>query len=421
MNSILPNNCVESHSLFFPDKTMIPAPSRRQFLASAAAASTGTALSSIAQGESAMSVAVIGHTGRGNFGHGLDTMWFQVPGTKVTAVSDPDEAGLKKAKEKLKLGDDDTFSDFRVMLKETQPDLVAVCPRHVDQHAEMAIAAAHSSAKGIYIEKPFCRDLDEADRIVAACRETNTKLAIAHRNRYHPVLPVIRDLIADGTIGDLLEIRLRGKEDQRGGLLDLWVLGSHLLNLAHFFAGNPTACSASVYRDGNIVTADDVAEGSEGVGPLAGNEVHARWETESGTPVFFDSIQNAGTREAGFGLQLVGTKGIIDLRADREPLAHILTGNPQNPTAEERKWVPITSAGIGKPEPVAEVKRLVGGHLAPATDLIAAIKEDRLTLCNEEDGRWITEMILGVFASHREGGKRVPVPLKNRTNAFVNW
>ncbi|MDB2497482.1 Gfo/Idh/MocA family oxidoreductase [Verrucomicrobiales bacterium] len=395
--------------------------SRRQVLTSALAASACHALSPYGFGQENLSVAVIGHTGRGNFGHGLDTLWLNLPETSIIAVSDPDEAGREKARKKLKLEESAAFAYYKVMLEKAAPHIAAVAPRHVDQHADMAVAAAHSPARGIYIEKPFCRDLAEADRIVTACKETNTKLAIAHRNRYHPVLPVIQDIVADGTIGQLLEIRLRGKEDQRGGLLDLWVLGSHLLNLAHYFAGNPTSCSANVYQDGRLITKKDVVEGSEGVGPLAGNEVHARWDTDSGTPIFFDSIQNAGTREAGFGLQLIGTKGIIDLRADREPLAHILSGNPQQPSTEPRKWVPITSAGIGKPEPTENINQLVGGHIAAAKDLIAAIEEDRPTLCNEEDGRWITEMTLGVFASHREGGKSVSLPLKNRKNAFADW
>ena len=40
-----------------------------------------------------------------------------------------------------------------------------------------------------------------------------------------------RDLIEAGRIGQVLEIRARVKEDQRGGGEDLWVLGSHVLDL----------------------------------------------------------------------------------------------------------------------------------------------------------------------------------------------
>ncbi|MBP6785091.1 MAG: Gfo/Idh/MocA family oxidoreductase [Verrucomicrobiales bacterium] len=359
-------------------------------------------------------VGVIGHTGRGDYGHGLDTVWLGLPETKIIAVSDPDEAGRGKAIERLRLGKDGGFADYTKMLDTAKPELVAIGPRHVDQHHDMVIAAVAAGVKGIYIEKPFCRYLTEADAIVTACKKQGTKLAIAHRNRYHPVLPVIARLIEEGAIGRWLEIRARGKEDARGGSLDLWVLGSHLLNLCDYFAGTPLRCSAAVLQDGRHVTKGDVREGAEGIGPLAGNEVHARFETERHIPVYFDSVATAGTKEAGFGLQLIGTEGIIDLRGDADPLAHYLAGSPFRPTSETKAWTPISSAGIGKPEPIADIRALVGGHQAPVRDLIDAIKNDRAPLCSDTDGRTILEMIMSVFESHCQGGANVTIPLESR-------
>ena len=43
------------------------------------------------------------------------------------------------------------------MLAEVKPDIVSLCMRHIDCHAEMAIAAAESGVKGIFMEKPFVR------------------------------------------------------------------------------------------------------------------------------------------------------------------------------------------------------------------------------------------------------------------------
>ncbi len=395
---------------------------RREHLQAIIAASTAGAVAPLLRAaENPWRVAVIGHTGRGDFGHGLDTVWLDFPGTEVVAVSDPVEEGLEKAVAKLKLAPEAGFADYRKMLAETSPDLVAVAPRHVDQHAEMAIAAAEAGAHGIYIEKPFTRDLKEADAVVAACQTHGTKLAIAHRNRYHPVLPVVRDLIDEGKIGTLLEIRARGKEDARGGCQDLWVLGSHLLNLIPYFAGDPVACTAGLYADGRLATPEDVIEGAEGIGLIAGNAVHARYEMASGIPLFFDSIQNAGGRDAGFGLQFVGTEGIIDLRADREPFAHYRSGSPFLPDSKATNWVPITSAGIGKPEPITDIRLQVGGHHAALHDLIAAIEEDRLTQCSEKDGRTVVAMTMAVFASHVAGGRRIEFPLTEKENPLIGF
>ncbi len=280
---------------------------RRHFLATTSAAAASLPSLQAAQGGK-LKVAVIGHSGRGAYGHGLDTMWLQVPETEIVGVADADEKGLAGAVTKLKLKSEQGFAEYAKMLATVKPDIVAIGPRHVDQHRDMLLAAINSGAKGIYIEKPFVRTLAEADEVLAAAKAKNVKISIAHRNRFHPVLPVVQKLIDDGTVGQVLEMRGRGKEDQRGGGLDLWVLGTHVMNLACYFGGKPLECSAVVLQNGKPVTKADVAEGAEGIGLLAGNEVHARYQMERGMPVYFDSIQNAGVKEAAFGLQIIGTK-----------------------------------------------------------------------------------------------------------------
>ncbi len=389
---------------------------RRQFLATSTAASFAFATPG-ADAPARLRVAVIGHTGRGDYGHGVDTMWLRVPETELVAVADEDAKGLAAAQQRLSVKNG--FADYRKMLVETKPDIVAIGMRHVDQHRDVILAVATSGARGIYMEKPFCRTPAEADQIVAACEQKNVKLALAHRNRWHPVLPAIDKLVKEDAIGRLLELRARGKEDARGGSLDLWVLGSHLLNLICYFGGPPRGCSATVLQDGQPVTRADVKDGAEGVGPLAGNEVHARFDMERGVPAYFDSVAKAGVPAAGFGLQLVGTKGIIDLRVDQDPVAHYLAGNPFRPVKEPRIWVPISTAGIGQPEPVADLGRQVMGHLVGARDLIAAIRENRPPLCSARDGQTTVEMIAAVFESHRLQGQRVGFPLAARDNPLA--
>jgi len=362
-------------------------------------------------------VAIIGHTGRGNYGHGLDTMWQYLPQTHVVAIADADPSGLAAAKTKLKI--DHSYADYTTMLNEVKPDLVAIGPRHIDQHLAMVLAATQAGARGIYMEKPFCRSPKEADEIIAACTESNTKLALAHRNRYHPALQACQKLIADGTIGRLLEVRCRGKEDTRGGTLDLWVLGCHLFNLATVFMGAPKACTASLYQDGQPVTKAHVIDGSEGIGALAGNEVHARFEMENGLPLFFDSVQNAGTRDAGFGLQLIGNAGVIDLRIDAEPLAHLRLGNPFNPRTATQPWQPIHSDGLSPKEPIPNLGKDVSSHTTAGRDLIDAIEQNRPPLCDAEAARTAIEMICAILESHRHAAQTISFPLKTRQNPLT--
>src|SRR5205823_14683799 len=94
--------------------------------------------------------------------------------------------------------------------------------------------------------KPMCRNLVEADEMVAVCEKHHVKLAIAHQTRYSPRLQRVKDLIADGRIGELLEMRGRGKEDSRVGGEDMMVLGTHIFDLMRFIAGDARSCAARV-------------------------------------------------------------------------------------------------------------------------------------------------------------------------------
>lgn len=391
---------------------------RRHFLTTAPGIilSSPLLLSALGNEGSKQSVAIIGHTGRGGFGHGLDTVWTRFPETEIVAVADANPAGLEEEKKKLNVKNG--FSDYHVMLEQVKPDFAAVCPRHIDQHLDMILAAIQAGVKGIYIEKPFCRTPEEADQIVAESRKHNTKIAVAHRNRYHPVIHVINRMIDDGELGQVLEIRGRGKGDRRGGAEDLWVLGSHVLNLVMFFGGKPKSCSAVMLQDGRPVTKSDVRDGAEGLGPLAGNELHARFELDKGITAYFDSIADDGTQNAGFGLQIIGSKGTVSIQCDREPLAWLIPGNPFMPKTEPQKWIPISTAGVGKPETRKDLIHDVQHHDTAIRDLIDSVKEDREPLCNAEEAALIIEAIFSVFESHRQDGLAVSFPLKNRKNAL---
>lgn len=388
---------------------------RRSFL-STAAASLAIHDLGLADEVPTLRVAVIGHTGRGDYGHGLDTVWLKIPKAKVVGVADADPAGLAAATTRLHATAG--FSDYREMLQTVKPDVVAICPRHPDQHLEMALATIDSGAKGIYMEKPFCRTPEEADQIIAASDSSGVKIAIAHRNRYHPTLQAIDKLISEGAIGKPLEIRGRGKGDQRGGAEDLWVLGTHVLNLIHYFGGQPSTCSAILRQDGRSVGLTDVRPGNEALGPLAGNEVHARYELENGMIAYFDSIANDGTQGLGFGLQILGSEGLIDVKSDRFPLAHLVSGNPFQPTQSARPWIPISSAGAGKPEPIANLKELIAGNVIPVRDLLNSINTPRQPLCDAREGAMTTEMVCSTFASHLAGGRAIELPLASRKHPF---
>jgi len=388
---------------------------RRSFLAvasSAAIASASTPLPNTKR-----RVAVIGHSGRGNYGHGLDTVWQQISDAEIVAVADADMNGLAKATKRLKV--QKGFTDYRVMLSEVRPEFVSVCPRHPDQHHDMALAAIEAGVKGVYIEKPFCRSPAEADSLIAACEQHGATIAVAHRNRYHPALKQIDKLIESGQPGKLLHILGRGKGDRRGGGEDLWVLGGHVLNLVEYFAGRITSCSATMLQDGRRITADDVKPGAEGLGPLAANEIHARYQTERGITAYYDSIANDGVGRFAYCMQLIFSKGVITWHIDNNPVAYFAPGNPFAPPNNTQPWIPITTEGIGGPETQPDVVHDVQHHVAGVRDLIDAVDNKRVPLCDVHAGAATVEAICAVFESHRQNGAIVDFPLKERQNALT--
>lgn len=345
-------------------------------------------------------VAVIGSTGRGDYGHGLDVMWRDVPRTQVVAVADDNPQGLAATAKKL--GVDRTYADYRQLLDEVKPDIAAIAMRWIDRHAEIATACAERGIH-MYMEKPFCRTLAEADAVIRACEMTHTRLALAMITRYSPKFDRVRELLAGGAIGQVLEFRGRGKEDPRGGAEDLWVLGSHIMNLSAEYGGKPEWCFAQVKQQGRPIRRSDVIEGNEGLGPLAGDDVRATYGLASGATATFQSTRGAAGNPSRFALQIYGSRGILEIATGYLPTVKLLEDPGWCPGRSGATWKDVSSAGVNEPEPITN-PAASAGNVAAANDLIAAIEAQREPLCNGVAGRTAMEMILAVFESQRAGG-----------------
>jgi len=365
-------------------------------------------------------VGVIGNTDRGGYGHGLDRVWLNIPQTKIVGVADPNSKGLAQTVKKLRAPKG--YADYRKMLDECKPDLVSIGMQYLDQHREVVTAVAESGVRGIYMEKPLCRTLEEADQMVAVCRKHNVKLALAFQCQYFQKLKVIREIIDSGKLGRVLEIRARGKEDHRGGPIDLWVLGTRMLASMKFLCGDPLSCFGIVLQDGRPVTRKDVRDcESYGIGPLAGNEVHAMYRFSNGVTGYFDSTQGEGApRPWRYDIRIFGSKGVLHVPSTKYHLSPVqfLPDPLWSPGRSGKEWIPVSSAGIGKAESGEDQLTHHKGNVLAVKDLIAAIEQDRQPLANLQEARTNLEMIVAVFESHRTGGM-VSFPLKNRKNPFT--
>jgi len=73
-------------------------------------------------------------------------------------------------------------------------------------HAEWTIKALRAG-KPVLCEKPLCGTLAEVEQVLAVAEETGTLLWEAFVFPFHPQFAAVQKLLADGAIGDLLEIQ----------------------------------------------------------------------------------------------------------------------------------------------------------------------------------------------------------------------
>ena len=392
---------------------------RRTLLAGAVGLTAAAALGARAPRKQ-YRVGLIGHTGRGGYGHGLDSLWRDVPRGKIVAVADPNPKGLAQAIKRT--GASKGYADYREMLDQSKPDILTIGPTYIDKHCEMVLAAAERKVRGIYIEKPLCRTLEEADKMVAACEKHNVKLAMAHQSFYVPRMKAVAEIIRSGKLGKVLEFRGRCKEDNRGGGIGLWVLGTRILAMMKHYGGDPVSCTATVLQDKRPITAKHVKNcESYGIGPLAGDEIHAMYRLAGGAIGYFDSVKRAGAGwPSRYGMQVFGTKGVLDIHSSELffPSIYFLDDPLWYPGQSGKKWVPVTSAGIGKTERLKGENSHHGGNVLAVKDLIESIEKDRQPLASLAEARANLEMIVAVYESVRLGAAAT-FPLKNRRNPLA--
>ena len=223
---------------------------RREFMTNAAFGAAAFALAPaypVGANGGTYRVAVIGRTGRGDYGHGLDIVWNDIDRAEIVAVADDNAKGLAAAAKRL--GVSRTYTDYRKMLQTERPQIVSVAPRWLDCHRDMVVACAEFGCH-VFLEKPICQTLEQADEMIAAMERRNLKLAIAHQTRYSPAIKHARQAISDGLLGDIVELRGRGKEDRRGGGEDLMVLGTHVMALMRLCAGDAQWCFGQGTQEG---------------------------------------------------------------------------------------------------------------------------------------------------------------------------
>ena len=96
------------------------------------------------------------------------------------------------------------YGSYDDMLVDDAVDLVYVALPH-SHHHEWTIKALNAG-KNVLCEKAFAANLTQAREMISLAEEKNLLLAEAMWTRYMPAVKIIRDIIANGDIGEILTI-----------------------------------------------------------------------------------------------------------------------------------------------------------------------------------------------------------------------
>jgi predicted dehydrogenase len=366
---------------------------------------------------------IIGKTGRGDYGHYLDSAFQKFPQVNVVAVADDNPEGLLAAHERT--GAERAYSDFREMLEKEKLDLVAVGPRWADCHVKEVIAAAEAGVKGILCEKPLAATLAQADAMIDACERNGVRMVVAHR-RACAYEQHAKKMVEEGVIGPVQSMRAHGKADGRAGSMDLMVLGTHMMDSMRYIAGADVAwAQGHVTQNGREITKEDVYQEAEGVGLVAGNGVSAYYVFENGITAQYDSYPGDRPGSRWFGFEIYGMNGILSLRNSPSGEMYHYPHGLWIPGENDGRWERILIEEWEKQpdgEPRTGEEQMHLSNQMMVEELIQAIEEDRDSVrCSSgRDARAAVEMVMAVHWSERSSG-RVIFPLENRENPYEVW
>ncbi|MCZ6676224.1 MAG: Gfo/Idh/MocA family oxidoreductase [Candidatus Poribacteria bacterium] len=335
------------------------------------------------------SAAIIGY-GRMARGH---LNGYKEAGIPVVAAADISEEALGRFRGDT--GTEQTYTDYRGMLDEVRPDLISIVT-HDRLHCTMVVDAAERGVSGIICEKPMAMNLEEADRMLDACRGCGAKLTVSHQRYYMPQYAQARELIAEGAIG-----KIRSAEAY---LLPSCIHtdGTHTIHMLLSLLGNPRvshllaqvdAHSGHVYYDHRVEDA--------GVAFIAfDNQVYAQlsWGLASREPrTSLSPVQNFRYHR----FVICGDTGRLELDGDA-------------PVGETPILRIVRGAAI---EAVALSPRK-GAITLEIEDLVRSVETNVPHPLDGQNGRDVLEVIMAIYESARRRCV-IQFPLAVKDNPFL--
>ena len=264
------------------------------------------------------------------------------------------------------------FHDYNAMFAHPDIDLVSVAVR-VPYHHEITMAALRAG-KPVYCEWPLGANAAEAEAMAEAARKQSLLTMTGLQARSDPALMYLRELLADGYVGDVLSCHMtffsQGSAERPPGRL--WTLdrtkganaftigGGHHLDALCYLLGEFSEVSAKLTaRIGHV----KVSGTDEVVDVTSPDTVAVSGVLESGViaSVFVAAVPSSVN--AGWRLEIYGTDGSVTVsgRAGELRARSSATDGGEGPRAPRRpRGARALRAGAGGDAPGRAVQRCSG-------------------------------------------------------------
>ena len=304
------------------------------------------------------------------------------PHTELVAGADLHEGQGAIFAERWGLSGENIYSDYRDMLAAERPDIVSVCTtaRH---RAAIMRDAIEAGVKAIWAEKPITLSLAEADTVIDLSTRKGVVIAVNCSRRHSPFLSEARRMVQDGELGEILQIT---------AYAECYIShnGSHAIDTMRYLVGG-----GDVEWVFGEMESDEKAAADE---DLMGNGYLA---FDSGVRGFLRAMP---TGIAPWEFDVIGTEGRVRSLSNGAETQYY-------------RWVPggLRDEGLPARAPFPLPTSIQGTGLSVIADLVDAIETGSPPRCSAEDGRKALEIAIALRESHRQGGRRVDLPLADRS------
>ena len=329
-----------------------------------------------------------------------------IESTEVVAVANRGEERLKRFSDRFDFHNG--YLDYREMIEKEKPDIVSITTPSVHR-AEPIIFCAESGVKGIYAEKGLCASLEEADRIRDAVTGNGVAFNWGASRRQHSGWMQLAEAIARGDIGEPLFATMYT-------LTDIIKHHPHTLDTVSMLLGDPRP----EWVEGTLVQKGDRLEGGAAKErprafpdyDSAGHRFVTPPGEEIADPVvgFYRVGYETGAEgifvpiTGRWELDIHGTEG----RAwgwEQQGVWRVRRG--VKPTGKGEKYSPVEETEIRPVDESPTVRTIL--------DIINEIETGQRTRGNIDITMQSVEAEFGIAYSHLQGGKRVSLPVEDRT------